>query len=157
MGEIVDLERLKTLEESKEPLPELSIPMMQAMIMLREETETEHRFNIGLDGQTCKSLHLDGVEIEYTLINRIDTIRKVISLHIPGYHIPEIKKDLDSLLLTLFEVFITNGGRPAEEFERSTNHRDIDVIGFIQDVVPLVWKEMRPDILKVGYTGKGNA
>ena len=151
MGEIVDLERIRKearLREIQEALPEINLPFMQTVIRLREETELDHSMAGALGVRTVKSAFLDGMEVEYTLENRtLDSIRKIIALRVKGYKLDDIpEKELAPYLMTLMEVFITEGGRPPKVFTAAPEGIT-DVIGYVQDVVPIVLREMNPNLI----------
>lgn len=154
MGEVMDLEAIRKemrLKELKEELPDLNTAFYQLMIRLREEVELDHRLKGALGLKTTKSAMADGLEVEYTLENKsLEVIRKIVALRFAGYDVAEIpESEIGPYLMTAMQVFITEGGRPARTW--TAKHGDVtDTIGYVQDVVPMVFAKIPGSITSFG-------
>lgn len=152
MGAVVDLEKIRRemrLNEIKADLPGINTAMMQMLIRMRADVELDHRLKGALGLRTTKSAFLDGIEIEYTLENiALDKIRKVVALRAKGYDISKDvpESELAPYLMTIMEVFITEGGTPPKVFTAAPEGI-VDVIGYVQDVVPMVFINQNPNLV----------
>lgn len=152
MGAVVDLEKIRRemrLNEIKADLPGINTAMMQLMARLRDDVELDHRLKGALGLKTSRSAFMDGLEVEYTLENKsLSVIRKIACLRFKGFDITKDvpESEIAPYLVTLMEVFLTQGGRPAKEFTAAPDGV-IDVIGFVQDVVPMVFINQNPNLV----------
>jgi len=121
MSKLVDN---RNSERQREPLPEISTEMLQAMLRLREDADQEHQCVKELHKQTCKELHMKGIEVEYSLTNEIEFIRKRIVIRFVGYDITQIPyREKLPAMLALYDIFLTSSVRPASILEKR-QHRD---------------------------------
>ncbi len=97
------------------------------------------------NAQDIKTVHVDGVEIGYRILEFTTFIRREIFIKVPNYHINDLsKQDREKIMAAVFNVFLVPGADKPEIKQIAP-----DCMRLRQNIIPMVLVERNPRLRSI--------